>query len=434
MGFEGQSRLYIAAMLAVEYATTCALLAAYWILGRVDGRIVAAMVAYSLVVNAIGLHMTSTGQSKRLSASTATALQLVAACVRDFGGCLLVPDLWFIFVLNLVNVMPLASLQFSGRTLGRFCLGTCIGFGLIFVVFLDSPELHFDGRPERLLLWTVIAAALARLAMFGSHVASLRQESLSRVVAQDEASRRLEREQISRELHDSLLQAAYGLVWRFAGLSRELPPDDPVRRKLDTALDRAEDTLKVIRDEVFGLRSASPQQMSLAEGLRHAGERLASDCGMSFIMLSHGAEMSLTETVRANFANILHEAMLNAFRHSAGCSVRLELHFSPRELRASVTDDGLGIEEDAERTCRDGHFGLAVMRERAANVGAKITIGRTTAGGTLVEIRVSAALAYATRSREEAGASSALGSGELKPSTRAIHPHPWFPDISSRAR
>ena len=56
--------------------------------------------------------------------------------------------------------------------------------------------------------------------------------------------------------------------------------------------------------------------------------------------------------------------------------------YGRRALRVEVRDDGRGF--DPTRAAADGHFGLVGMRERAAAVGARLTIESAPGRGTTV--------------------------------------------------
>jgi signal transduction histidine kinase len=64
----------------------------------------------------------------------------------------------------------------------------------------------------------------------------------------------------------------------------------------------------------------------------------------------------------------------------------------------SIRDDGIGMDQKViELGGRDGHFGLAGMRERAERIKAEFTLSSRARTGTEIVISVPAALAYAKR-------------------------------------
>lgn len=388
-------RLRATLMASIEYMATCAFLFAYWRLGRVEAGMVLAFLAYSIIANALILWAIGSGVSERLHDPSMTAIQMTVSCVRDLAGCLAMPQLWYIFAFNLFVALPFGSLQFSGRTFVSFWLATCVGLGLIFATYPGHLQIGFDTPEEKLLLWTFISAALARLTLFNSHVSTLRRRLRAKAVLLDKVGRRLERERISRELHDTLLQANCSLIWRLGRLAEQMPGGDPVRSKLEAALEQSEDLMRVAREEIFQLRTVQSGQQSLVDVLQSAGSKMAAEWGMSFVTHVHGPHAALEDDVRANLERILREAISNAFQHSGGRSVLLELRFTARALTAQVEDDGRGIAGGPQRAGGATHFGLSVMKERAADIGAKLTISCPAHGGTIVDIQVPAKIAYA---------------------------------------
>src|SRR5258708_30172182 len=76
------------------------------------------------------------------------------------------------------------------------------------------------------------------------------------------------------------------------------------------------------------------------------------------------------------------EGLVNAFCQSGAKRIELELAYSDSELYVRIRDNGAGIEPQVLEKGRDGHWGLAGMRERATRIGGALTIfSSPTAGG-----------------------------------------------------
>lgn len=67
-----------------------------------------------------------------------------------------------------------------------------------------------------------------------------------------------ERARLAREVEDALVQNAQGLIVKVHGIVRHLAPDDPLRRRVEQALDRADEQLSDDRDRVQDLRTRPP--------------------------------------------------------------------------------------------------------------------------------------------------------------------------------
>jgi len=93
---------------------------------------------------------------------------------------------------------------------------------------------------------------------------------------------------------------------------------------------------------------------------------------------------------------IAREALRNAFRHARATQIEAEIAYGPRMFRVRIRDDGQGIPPAVLKEGRSGHYGLAGMRERAAQIGAKLNIWSGLGAGTEVELSIPGAIAYGT--------------------------------------
>ena len=92
------------------------------------------------------------------------------------------------------------------------------------------------------------------------------------------------------------------------------------------------------------------------------------------------------------------EALVNAFRHSHGENIEVEVDYAPKHLRILVRDDGCGIDPQVLRSGRDGHWGLTNMRERAERIGARLDVRSSAAAGTEVELSIPSQVAFQIQS------------------------------------
>lgn len=63
------------------------------------------------------------------------------------------------------------------------------------------------------------------------------------------------RERLAREVEDALLQNAQGLIINVHGIVKNLAAADPLRQRVERALDRADEQLSKDRDRVQDLRT-----------------------------------------------------------------------------------------------------------------------------------------------------------------------------------
>jgi len=86
--------------------------------------------------------------------------------------------------------------------------------------------------------------------------------------------------------------------------------------------------------------------------------------------------------------------LLNAVSHSRAERIEFELDYADSGFRMRIWDNGCGIDPQVPRDGRDGHWGLAGMRERAARIGGILKISSSAADGTEVQLSIPGALAF----------------------------------------
>lgn len=203
-----------------------------------------------------------------------------------------------------------------------------------------------------------------------------------------------ERERIARELHDTLLQGFQGLVLRFQAVMKKIPDHDPARNMLEMALDRAEQVLLEGRHRVRDLRETARVSNDLPERLMKCADELLQVHRADFCFDLVGTPETLNAIVIEEIYAIGREALRNAFIHSQASTIGIETAYSTDIFRMVVRDNGIGIMTDAVKNERLGHWGLAIMRERATKIGADLNIRTRVGVGTEIVLRVTASIAY----------------------------------------
>ena len=201
-----------------------------------------------------------------------------------------------------------------------------------------------------------------------------------------------ERTRIARDLHDTLLQSAHGVLLRFQTVS-QLLPDRPMeaKEKLDNAIDQTADFITEARDEVQGLRDSTVQSNDLALAISTLGQELGTDSANhrpAFRVAVEGEARNLHPILRDEIYKIAAEALRNAFRHSQARQIEVEIRYDNEQFRLRVRDDGKGIDPAIlSSQGSEGHYGLPGMRERATLIGGKLVVWSEVDAGTEVELR-----------------------------------------------
>ena len=211
-----------------------------------------------------------------------------------------------------------------------------------------------------------------------------------------------ERTRIAQELHDTLLQGFLSASMQLNIAVDRLPEDSPIKPPLARVLELMSRVIDEGRKTVQGLRSSYSGTPELGQAFSTITRELAVQADIGFRVIVEGQPCPLHPILRDEVYRIGHEALVNAFRHSRATNIELELEYAARRLHLSVRDNGCGIDAEVLRTGGAGSEGLAGMRERAERIGAELHVWSSAAGGTEIELRVPARVAYRVSSGQPA--------------------------------
>jgi signal transduction histidine kinase len=194
-----------------------------------------------------------------------------------------------------------------------------------------------------------------------------------------------ERARVARELHDSVSQRLFSMVYeaRAAGLRTGDPEAQVALRRLEEAAGAA---LKEMKALVYALRPKSLERDGLEATLRDHVEALRRAHGAQIELRVQG-EPKLTPNEDLALLRIAQEALYNALRHAPGARIQVSLQQADSGARLGVRDWGPGFDPGALPGGRRT-MGLVTMRERAASVGADLEVVSAPGRGTEVRVRL----------------------------------------------
>ena len=231
-------------------------------------------------------------------------------------------------------------------------------------------------------LCLLIAAALLWLI----YAARVRQLTLREQARFEE--RLAERTRLARELHDTLLQTIQGskLVAEHA---LDAPSDSArLRRAMEQLSAWLGQAVKEGREALRALRGPAEGLDDLAAALKRAAESTQIDGSMQIACATVGQPRELHPIVADEVYRIGYEAIRNACMHSGASKLDIEVAYNG-DFTLRVSDNGKGIADEVSARGKEGHFGLRGMRERAAHIGAGLTVRKPPVGsGTHVELVV----------------------------------------------
>jgi signal transduction histidine kinase len=104
--------------------------------------------------------------------------------------------------------------------------------------------------------------------------------------------------------------------------------------------------------------------------------------GVPVTVVAQG-ECAIPPAVQLAFYRIAQEALHNVAKHADATQVEVEFRCEAGRLRLSISDNGCGFDVN---DVPPGHFGLGIMRERAAAIDADFQLESQPGKGTRVTV------------------------------------------------
>jgi PAS domain S-box-containing protein len=196
-----------------------------------------------------------------------------------------------------------------------------------------------------------------------------------------------ERERLSQDLHDNLLQSLYAI-----GMGLELTKQR-IQRISQTNAKRLEETVTQLNGVIREVRSFIPrmrplvaQETTLAEALRAlTGSFISTGAGEIALNIEDDAAMRLSPAEATHVLAIVKEALSNSIRHTKADKRTVSLRRQRTRICLEIADNGGGFSLAARR--KRG-MGLKNMRARARKIGGRITITSALHKGTTVTLSI----------------------------------------------
>lgn len=212
--------------------------------------------------------------------------------------------------------------------------------------------------------------------------ASVRFRSTSRQREADQI-RSLEREQLARELHDTVAHHVSAIAIQ-AQAGRAVADADPTRAVAVLAAIEGEAAraLAEMRSMVAILRDGQQAELAPVAGVADLGRLARAGAGDLPVRLAVPDGLGeLAPAVDAAVYRLVQESITNAQRH-ARHATRVDVEVAPADdgIRVVVADDGRGPARRGE-----GGFGLVGMAERVELLGGTFSAGPRPGGGWRVD-------------------------------------------------
>ncbi|MBA2492783.1 MAG: ATP-binding protein [Gammaproteobacteria bacterium] len=187
----------------------------------------------------------------------------------------------------------------------------------------------------------------------------------------------MERERLSRELHDSLGQTlvSFQLNLKLAGEQVKHPLLTNMLAEVSASIRRLDDTLQ-------GLRPTELKHADLCAVIERQCRRIQEAAEIKIDVHARCAR-PMSEDLKENLFRIFQEALNNCIKHAHARHVTVSLSQTRDQVELRIVDDGTGF--DPKSVQSDG-LGMLTMRERAHLLGARLAVESPPGAGTTVRV------------------------------------------------
>ena len=240
--------------------------------------------------------------------------------------------------------------------------------GIIAIEHADAH--HFSPRDADLLRGFAEPAALA--------IDNARWFARLRTVGADE-----ERTRIARDLHDRIGQSLAYLAFELDRIVRKESRGTAITDDLTGIRDDVRGVVREVRDTLYDLRTDVSDERTVEDVLTEFASRVERRSDMK-VVLRVDQTARMPQLQERELWRIAQEAIVNAERHSGGTRIDVFWYSDGLEAVAEVRDDGTGM--PLGRVGRLDSYGMLGMRERAASIGASLSVESIPRRGVTVRV------------------------------------------------
>jgi PAS domain S-box-containing protein len=193
-----------------------------------------------------------------------------------------------------------------------------------------------------------------------------------------------ERERISEDLHDGILQSLYAVGLSLEScktLMRHRTHKEAIAL-LNHAIVQLNHVMTEVRNFIAGLESQVLQGGDFATALQTMVRTMSASAATACrVSIKEAAARQLSTEQALHVINVVREALSNSLRHSRAKRITVSLRPHAEVIRLSVVDDGVGFRPAAAHSV--GH-GLTNMVARARKMGGRFAVRSTPLKGTKI--------------------------------------------------
>lgn len=251
------------------------------------------------------------------------------------------------------------------------------------LIVLDQPF-----NTSSYIFWTTLMSIIA--ISVGVIFQEGRSKRWKREKYLTESTLLLERNRISRELHDTVLKTLQGLSLEARALQNRTaattPSVEETARYIEEVCTR---TSQEIREVILDLRTED-ELLGIASQISKMVNKWSSVTGIPAEIIQSGQDTILPAESNRHLRNIVAEVLTNIQRHASASRIKTAINISIDSLNIEIRDNGRGIGQSVDNVhsfVAEGKLGIAGMKERVELLGGRLSL-ISDHRGTTVDIMV----------------------------------------------
>jgi signal transduction histidine kinase len=199
-----------------------------------------------------------------------------------------------------------------------------------------------------------------------------------------------ERKEISRELHDEIVQTLTGINVQLASLKIESGVSKASFSKHISYTQRlVEKSVNIVHQFARDLRPTLLDDLGLIPALQAYLKGFTARTGLLVKFTVFEGVEKLSNDKRTVFYRVAQAALVNIAQHAQATRATVLIKSLPNAVLMEITDDGKSFDvEQVLDSRKNKRLGLIGMRERVEMVGGRFTISSTPGTGTTISARI----------------------------------------------
>lgn len=194
----------------------------------------------------------------------------------------------------------------------------------------------------------------------------------------------MERQRLSRELHDGIGQNLIAIRLRLGALENDIP--DKLNQKIQSVITLTDSLIDEVRAISNALMPPALAEFGLTTAIRNLCSNLTETTGITTEFTGEIPGQKLGRKARLYIFRIFQETFNNVAKHSEATHLKIETKTDAHIFIITITDNGKGF--NVESPCASGGHGLGNMVERANLLKGQATIQSSPGSGTLIRIEI----------------------------------------------